>query len=107
DRGLVVLGFRCNQVGQQEKGDSAAIGAFCQKNYGVTFPMFSKIEVNGAQAAPLYKELKQAAPCLLGSKSIKWNFTKCLINRNGEVVKRFAPTTKPEKRASATEQRLA
>lgn len=97
DRGLVVLGFPCNQFGHQEKGDSATIGAFCQKNYGVTFPMFAKIEVNGDGAAPFYNDLKKAAPGLLGSKSIKWNFTKFLINREGKVVGRYAPTTKPEK----------
>ncbi|MCD8523133.1 MAG: glutathione peroxidase [Saccharospirillaceae bacterium] len=97
DKGLVILGFPCNQFGQQEKGDSAAIGAFCQKNYGVTFPMFSKIEVNGVNAAPLYQDLKAAAPGILGTQRIKWNFTKFLINRDGEVVKRYAPTTKPEK----------
>lgn len=97
DRGLVVLGFPCNQFGHQEKGDSATIGAFCQKNYGVTFPMFARIEVNGDGAAPFYNDLKKAAPGLLGSKSIKWNFTKFLINREGKVVGRYAPTTKPEK----------
>ncbi|WP_430462220.1 glutathione peroxidase [Thalassolituus sp. LLYu03] len=97
DRGLVILGFPCNQFGYQEKGDNATIGAFCQKNYGVTFPMFAKIDVNGDLAAPLYKTLKKAAPGLLGTQSIKWNFTKFLINRDGKVVGRYAPTTKPEK----------
>ncbi len=97
DQGLVILGFPCNQFGQQEKGDNATIGVFCQKNYGVSFPMFAKIEVNGDGAAPLYQQLKSEAPGLLGSKGIKWNFTKFLINRQGKVVKRYAPTTKPEK----------
>ena len=97
DQGLVILGFPCNQFGHQEKGDNATIGAFCQKNYGVSFPMFAKIEVNGDGAAPLYQQLKSEAPGLLGSKGIKWNFTKFLINRQGKVVKRYAPTTKPEK----------
>ncbi len=107
DKGLVVLGFPCNQFGQQEKGDNATIGAFCQKNYGVTFPMFSKIDVNGPDAAPLYQELKQAAPGLLGSKSIKWNFTKFLIGRDGQVVRRYAPTTKPGKLRADIEKLLA
>ncbi|MCT7359588.1 glutathione peroxidase [Thalassolituus pacificus] len=106
DKGLVILGFPCNQFGQQEKGDSATIGAFCQKNYGVTFPMFSKIEVNGEHAAPLYQQLKSAAPGVLGTKGIKWNFTKFLINQQGEVVKRYAPTTKPEKLQADIERLL-
>lgn len=96
DRGLVVLGFPCNQFGKQERGDEAEIGAFCQKNYGVSFPMFAKIEVNGGQAAPLYRELKASAPGLLGSEAIKWNFTKFLLDRKGNVVRRYAPATKPE-----------
>ena len=107
DKGLVVLGFPCNQFGQQEKGDSATIGAFCQKNYGVTFPMFSKIDVNGPAAAPLYVDLKKAAPGILGSKSIKWNFTKFLIGRDGKVIRRYAPTTKPEKLIADVEKLLA
>ncbi len=106
ERGLVILGFPCNQFGHQEKGDAAAIGAFCQKNYGVTFPMFAKIEVNGAGTAPLYRELKQAAPGLLGSKAIKWNFTKFLLNRQGEVVRRYAPTTRPAQLSSDIEALL-
>lgn len=96
NQGLVILGFPCNQFGQQEKGDANEIGAFCQKNYGVSFPMFSKIEVNGHDAAPLYNELKAAAPGVMGTKGIKWNFTKFLVNKQGDVVKRYAPTTKPE-----------
>jgi glutathione peroxidase len=95
-RGLQVLGFPCNQFGKQEPGDAAQIGAFCEKNYGVTFQMFDKIEVNGADAHPLFKHLKDEAPGVLGLEAIKWNFTKFLIDRNGKVVKRYAPTTKPE-----------
>jgi glutathione peroxidase len=96
DRGLVVLGFPCNQFGAQEPGDAAEIGAFCRKNYGVSFPMFDKIEVNGTDAHPLYQWLKQRAPGLLGSEGIKWNFTKFLVDRDGNVRGRFAPVTKPE-----------
>ncbi len=94
--GLTVLGFPCNQFGRQEPGSEAAIGQFCQRNYGVTFPMFAKIEVNGAHAHPLYKYLKDARPGLMGSEAIKWNFTKFLIGRDGEPVARYAPQTKPE-----------
>ena len=96
DQGLVVLGFPCNQFGGQEPGTEEQIGVFCQKNYGVTFPMFAKIDVNGDNAHPLYRFLKSSAPGLLGSESIKWNFTKFLIDRHGKVVDRFAPATKPE-----------
>jgi len=94
--GLTILGFPCNQFGAQEPGSAAEIGAFCQKNYGVTFPMFAKIEVNGANAHPLYKYLKDAKPGLLGTEAIKWNFTKFLIGKDGEPVARYAPNTKPE-----------
>jgi glutathione peroxidase len=94
--GLTVLGFPCNQFGAQEPGGEAEIGQFCQKSYGVTFPMFAKIEVNGERAHLLYKYLKDAKPGLLGSENIKWNFTKFLIDRNGEPVARYAPQTKPE-----------
>ena len=94
--GLTILGFPCNQFGAQEPGSAAEIGAFCEKNYGVTFPMFSKIEVNGANAHPLYKYLKDAKPGLLGTEAIKWNFTKFLIGKDGEPVARFAPNTRPE-----------
>ena len=94
--GLTVLGFPCNQFGAQEPGAEAEIGAFCQKNYGVTFPMFAKIEVNGEGAHPLYKYLKDAKPGLLGTEAIKWNFTKFLVGRDGEPVARYAPQTKPE-----------
>lgn len=96
DRGLAVLGFPCNQFGAQEPGTAEEIGSFCQKNYGVSFPMFEKIDVNGAEAHPLYRWLKSSAKGLLGSEAIKWNFTKFLIDREGKVVDRFAPTTKPE-----------
>jgi len=94
--GLTVLGFPCNQFGAQEPGAEAQIGAFCSKNYGVTFPMFAKIDVNGDGAHPLYKYLKDAKPGLLGTEGIKWNFTKFLIDRTGEPVARYAPQTKPD-----------
>ncbi len=98
DQGLVILGFPCNQFGKQEKGNSDEIQEFCQVNYGVSFPMFEKIEVNGKNAHPIYKYLKSklSGGCFFGS-SIKWNFTKFVIDKNGKPVKRFAPTTKPEK----------
>lgn len=95
DEGLVILGFPCNQFGGQEPGDTTEIAQTCQLNYGVTFPMFAKVDVNGSEAHPLFKWLADAAPGLLGN-SIKWNFTKFLINREGDAVKRFAPITKPE-----------
>ncbi len=95
DRGLVILGFPCNQFGQQDPGSNSEIQEFCQLNYGVSFPMFAKIEVNGDGADPLFKHLKQAAPGMLGEK-IKWNFTKFLVDTEGKVVKRYAPITKPE-----------
>jgi glutathione peroxidase len=95
DAGVEVLGFPCNQFGAQEKGTAAEIGDFCEKNFGVTFPLFAKIEVNGANAHPLFKELKHAAPGLLGTEAIKWNFTKFLVDRKGQVVKRYAPATAP------------
>jgi glutathione peroxidase len=95
-RGLRVLGFPCNQFGQQEPGGSEAIGQFCERQFDVTFPMFEKIEVNGAQAHPLYRYLSAEKPGLLGFKRIKWNFTKFLVNRAGQPVKRYAPGTKPE-----------
>lgn len=96
EQGLVVLGFPCNQFGAQEPGSADEIATFCQKNYGVSFPMFAKIEVNGDNTHPLYKYLKKAATGMFGSEGIKWNFTKFLVNRNGEVVKRYAPATAPE-----------
>ena len=96
ERGLEVLGFPCNQFRGQEPRDEAGIGEFCQRNYGVSFPMFAKIDVNGVAAHPLYKHLKQEAPGLLGTKLIKWNFTKFLVGRDGKVVKRYGPQTPPE-----------
>jgi glutathione peroxidase len=95
ERGLEVLGFPCNQFGNQEPGGGGEIATFCQKNYGVSFKMFSKIEVNGPGAAPLYKHLKSEAPGVLGTEFIKWNFTKFLINRDGKIVGRYAPGTLP------------
>jgi glutathione peroxidase len=93
--GLAVLGFPCNQFGQQEPGSASEIGAFCTKNYGVNFPMFAKIDVNGDGAHPLYRFLTGKKRGVLGTRNIKWNFTKFLVNRAGEVVARFAPWTKP------------
>ena len=95
-KGLTILGFPCNQFGQQEPGGAEEIGAFCQMNYGVSFPMFDKIDVNGPKAHPLYQYLKNEQPGVLGTKNIKWNFTKFLVDRGGKVVDRFAPMTKPE-----------
>ena len=96
DKGLVVLGFPCNQFGAQEPGSEAEIAKFCSANYDVTFPMFARIEVNGDNAHPLYRLLKHAAPGILGSEAIKWNFTKFLIDREGRVVKRYAPNDTPQ-----------
>jgi glutathione peroxidase len=96
DRGLQVLGFPCNQFGHQEPGSEADIVAFCEHNYGVTFPLFSKIDVNGDRAHPLFEKLKADAPGVLGTKAIKWNFTKFLVDGDGRVLKRYASTTKPE-----------
>ena len=96
EEGLVVLGFPCDQFGFQEPGDELEIKRFCSLTYDVTFPMFAKIEVNGAGAHPLYQFLKSERPGLLGSEAIKWNFTKFLVNREGRVVKRYAPTDTPE-----------
>ena len=95
-QGFTVLGFPCNQFGSQEPGDAAEIASFCKLNYDVSFPLFAKIDVNGDNAAPIYQYLKDAAPGLLGSKSIKWNFTKFLVDRSGKVLKRYPPQTKPE-----------
>ena len=106
DRGFAVLGFPCNQFGQQEPGGEAEIGAFCERNFGVGFPMFAKIDVNGPDTHPVYAWLKREAPGLLGSRSIKWNFTKFLVDRDGRVVDRFAPTTKPEQLRQAIEKLL-
>jgi glutathione peroxidase len=101
DRGFVVLGFPCNQFGAQEPGTEAEIQTFCSTNYDVTFPIFGKIEVNGAGAHPLYSYLKGEKPGLLGTEAIKWNFTKFLVGRDGKVVRRYAPTDKPEDLDSA------
>ena len=95
-QGFEVLGFPCNQFGGQEPGDAAEIANFCSLTYDVTFPMFAKIDVNGDKADPLFEQLKSEAPGLMGSKSIKWNFTKFLVDRSGKTIKRYAPTTKPE-----------
>ncbi|HVP85671.1 MAG TPA: glutathione peroxidase [Rhizomicrobium sp.] len=96
DKGLTILGFPCNQFGSQEPGTESEIGAFCQKNYGVSFPMFSKVDVNGADAHPLYKYLKKEERGVLGTEGIKWNFTKFLVDREGNPVERYGSTTKPE-----------
>lgn len=95
-RGFAVLGFPSNQFGQQEPGPDTEIAEFCEMNFGVTFPMFSKVDVNGTNAHPLYKYLTSAKKGLLGSQGIKWNFTKFLVGKNGTVIDRYAPTTKPE-----------
>ncbi len=105
-RGFAVLGFPCNQFGGQEPGTEADIDSFCRTSFGVDFPMFAKVEVNGAGTHPLYVALKHAAPGLLGSEAIKWNFTKFLIDRAGHVVERFAPTTKPDALAGPIEALL-
>lgn len=109
DRGFEVLGFPCNQFGGQEPGTAEEIGAFCQKNFGVSFPLFAKIEVNGAHALPLYRFLKRVRPGILGvfgAGSIKWNFTKFLVDRRGNVVRRYSPLTKPQALASLIEALL-
>ena len=103
DRGFEVLGFPCNQFGAQEPGNSDEIAEFCKLNFGVTFPLMEKVDVNGDQASPLFDWMKGEAPGLMGSKSIKWNFTKFLIDRQGNVVKRYAPQDKPERIAKDIE----
>jgi glutathione peroxidase len=105
-RGFSVLAFPCNQFGAQEPGTEREIQSFCEMNYQTTFPLFSKIEVNGAASHPLFTHLKEQAPGVLGSKRIKWNFTKFLVNQQGEVVKRYAPSTKPEAIAADIEALL-
>ena len=105
-RGFEVLGFPCNQFGQQEPGDAAQIGSFCEKQFGVAFPMFEKIDVKGPNAHPLYRYLTRQAPGLLGTRWIKWNFTKFLVDRSGHVVKRYAPSKKPEERDADIEALL-
>ena len=107
DRGLVVLGFPSNEFGHQDPGSNDEIASFCEMNYGVSFPMMEKVEVNGAQAHPLFKWLTQEAPGLLGSTGIKWNFTKFLVGRDGKVIKRYAPTDKPESITKDIEAALA
>ncbi len=106
ERGLEILGFPCNQFGKQDPGSNEEITEFCQLNYGVSFPMFGKIEVNGRGADPLYQHLKKAAPGALGTRGIKWNFTKFLINRDGKVLKRFSPATTPARIEKEIEQLL-
>jgi glutathione peroxidase len=106
DKGFSVLGFPCNQFGAQEPGDEAEIASFCKLTYDVDFPMFAKVDVNGDKTHPLFKALKSAAPGLLGSEAVKWNFTKFLVDRNGNVVDRFAPTTKPDAIAADIEKLL-
>ena len=107
DQGLEILGFPCNQFGKQEQGNESEISEFCELNYGVSFPMFAKIDVNGPDASPLFKNLKQQKPGLLGSESIKWNFTKFLIGRDGKAILRAAPLTKPEDLETEIQQALA
>jgi len=105
-QGLEILGFPCNQFGQQEPGSEPEIKNFCQTNYDVTFPLFSKIDVNGPNAHPLYKFLEETKPGILGTKAIKWNFTKFLIDRQGRPIKRYSPKDKPENIAQAIERLL-
>jgi glutathione peroxidase len=106
ERGLVVLGFPCNQFGGQEPGDEAAIGEFCSLTYDVTFPLFAKVDVNGEDAHPIFAFLKKAAPGILGTEGIKWNFTKFLVDREGSVVARYASAHKPEDMADDIEKLL-
>ena len=107
DQGFTVLGFPCNQFGKQEPGSNNDIQQFCQLNFGVSFPMFAKIEVNGDNAAPLFQQLKSDAPGIAGTQSIKWNFTKFLVGRDGRVIKRFAPKDKPQSLEKAVKKALA
>ena len=107
DKGLAVVGFPCNQFGSQDPGADSEIAEFCQVNYGVSFPMMDKVDVNGPKEHPLYKWLSAEAPGLLGSKSIKWNFTKFLVGKDGQVIKRYAPTDKPADLAKDIEAALA
>ena len=106
-QGLVVLGFPCNQFGHQDPGSDGEIESFCQLNYGVSFPMMAKVDVNGSDAHPLYQWLCSEAPGLLGTKAIKWNFTKFLVGRDGQVIRRYAPQDTPEKLAADIEAALA
>ena len=107
DKGLVVLGFPCNQFGSQDPGNNGDIASFCQLNYGVSFPMMAKIDVNGPEAHPLYKWLVKEAPGILGTKSIKWNFTKFLVGKDGQVIGRYAPTDKPAALSADIDKALA
>lgn len=107
DRGLVVLGFPSNQFGAQDPGSNDEIGAFCTKNYGVSFPMMEKVDVNGADAVPLFRWLVKEKPGLLGIEAIKWNFTKFLIGRDGRVIRRYAPLDKPTSMTKDIEEALA
>jgi glutathione peroxidase len=106
DRGFEVIAFPCNQFGHQEPGSADEIAEFCKVNFGLSFPLMGKIDVNGGNAAPLYDWLKAAAPGVMGTKSVKWNFTKFLIGRDGNVVRRYAPTAKPEALAKDIEAQL-
>ncbi|WP_317202664.1 glutathione peroxidase [Janthinobacterium sp.] len=107
ERGVTVLGFPCNQFGAQEPGDAGQIGAFCEKNFGVSFPLFAKIDVNGGDTHPLFAQLKKSAPGLLGTGAIKWNFTKFLVRKDGRVYQRYAPTTAPAELVADIEKLLA
>ena len=107
DQGLVVLGFPCNQFGSQDPGSNQEIASFCELNYGVSFPMMGKINVNGADASPLYRWLSAEAPGLLGSKAIKWNFTKFLVGKDGQVIRRYAPQDAPKKLEGNMETKMA
>ena len=107
DRGFAVLGFPCNQFGAQEPGEDASIAEFCERNFGVSFPLFAKVDVNGADAHPLFKHLTSEKKGLLGSSAIKWNFTKFLIGKDGSVIERYAPTTAPEDLIKDIEKALA
>jgi glutathione peroxidase len=107
EAGLEVLGFPCNQFGQQEPGSDAEIASYCSLTWSVSFPMFARIDVNGEHAHPLYRHLKKAAPGVLGTEAIKWNFTKFLVGKDGQVIKRYAPQDEPEKLAKDIEAALA
>ena len=107
ERGFAVLGFPCNQFGAQEPGTAKEIGAFCERNYGVSFPIFAKIDVNGAETHPLYRFLKAGKPGIFGSQRIKWNFTKFLVGKDGAVIKRYAPTDTPASLSKDIEAALA
>ena len=107
DKGVEVLGFPCNQFGAQEPGTAEEIGAFCERNFGVTFPLFDKVDVNGSNAHPLFQHLKSEAPGLMGTEAIKWNFTKFLVRKDGTVFKRYAPQTEPKELMKDIEKLLA